>query len=415
MERNIDELKEFCTEYFKTFGTSSGLNLKLSHNEKVKLLDNLECGNLKECVHILVYGYIGICKICQKRTEYIDITKLYRPYCSHKCSTMDTEVSHLRGIKSHKTKMENGTIVKIPRKMIPCKECGCEVWVSTNTIKKHLGFCALHKKSCIVCGDRHSNSGGCCSKKCVNKMKRDTNMKNSGVAHNLLIGGVRRNQIEFYLKKGLSYEESNKLLHDFQISNNKISNFIDNKIKTLLTKNNIDDVSKYFFVLADKINRFTYKEFHKPYDLISLICNESIIKLYGHKLIYDKLCRIDKKIFKYKIVKFKKTKFGNIISFTNDGDMLRSRLEYDFYRLLEINNIKKYKVDKKYPNSNFRYDFYLEEYDIYVEITGMLSFPKYREKIEMKKRMFPNVQCLGTFQDMLCFIQKLKSNENKIN
>lgn len=406
--RSVEELKNFCISYFNKKKTSSGINLFLNKNEQEILLEELNCKKIKECVHILIYGYIGICKICQKRTEYIDITKLYRPYCSHKCSTLDKESHRSSSIKSLKTKKENGIVPIIPKKIIKCRKCNLEISVGINTIDRHLGFCDLHKKKCIICDERHNKAGKCCSTKCTNIVKQNTNFKNSGVLHNLLRDGVRRNQIEFYLKKGLSYEESNKLLSEFQILSNNISNDVYNKIKTLFTKNNIDNISDYFDILLNKIINFNYREFHKPYELISLFCNNAIIEKYGYKYIYNKLYKMNNKIFNYKIIKFKSTKYGTH-SYTKNGELLRSKLEYDFYRLLEINKIKNYKIGKRYPNSNYKYDFYLEDYDIYVEIAGMMNIIEYSEKMKMKKNKFRNLEILETYSDMLHFLQKIKA------
>jgi hypothetical protein len=85
-----------------------------------------------------------------------------------------------------------------------------------------------------------------------------------------------------------------------------------------------------------------------------------------------------------------KTKYNNYIMFTQTGKMLRSKLEYDFYcKLLEIgytdNNLK---IDKNYPNSSYRYDFYLSDIGIYIEIAGYMNKEYYRNKMKNRKEQF---------------------------
>ena len=45
-------------------------------------------------------------------------------------------------------------------------------------------------------------------------------------------------------------------------------------------------------------------------------------------------------------------------------------------------------LDKKYPNSKKRYDFYLPKYNYFIEIAGLTHFEKYREKMEYKRKTF---------------------------
>ena len=71
-----------------------------------------------------------------------------------------------------------------------------------------------------------------------------------------------------------------------------------------------------------------------------------------------------------------------------DKGLLRSGHEILFYELLIKNNIK-FELDNRYPDSNFRYDFYLVEYDIYVEIAPMyLTSESYALKMDKKKKLF---------------------------
>jgi hypothetical protein len=411
--RNITELEKICIEYFNLNQTSSGLNSKLTNDEISFLLSYSNSDKLSEFVHICVFGYIGVCKTCFSKTKYINKTKLYQKYCSHNCSFKDKEKHISAGLKSAETMRRLNKKPTVSYTIIKCKECGDDIKTAIRSINNNKGYCEKHKKSCIECGQRHNKSGKCCSNKCVNDTKTKTNIKNNGVKHNLLITGSRPNQIEFYQKKGYSYEMANILLSEFQKYSNEFSNLPDNKIKSLKTKLEIDDISDYYKILYNKINNFTHKEFYKPYELITIFCNNGVIDKYGKKKIYDNLYNIDKNIFDYKIIKYKKGTFG-IKTYTKKGEILRSRLEYDFYMLLENNGIYNYKIGKRYPNSTLYYDFYLEDFDLYIEIAGMMNIPEYKENIINKINGFVNLVILENYKEMLEFIQKIL-NENKID
>jgi hypothetical protein len=222
--RNINDLTILCIEYFKEYETSSGLNSKLSADEIEFLLSYSGTDKLSEFVHVSVFEYIGVCKTCFSKTKYIDRTKLYHKYCSKDCSYRDKEKHVLAGKKSAKTMKRLGKKPTVRYTKIKCKECYDDIKVAIRVKESHHGFCVKHKKKCVECGVRHNNAGGCCSTQCTNKIKKRTNIKNSGVLHNLLINGSRPNQIEFYFNKGYSYEEANQLLSEFQKESNKISN-----------------------------------------------------------------------------------------------------------------------------------------------------------------------------------------------
>lgn len=415
MERNIIELKQICIDYYKQFNTSSGLNNRLSQSEIILLLKDTNAKKLSECVHILVYGYVGICKICNKRTEYLGKTLLYRKYCCHKCSTLDKEERSNSSKKGVDTKKKNNIKPKVNKTIIYCKECGCEIEVSWRKRNYHKGYCDKHKKECKYCGKRHGNAGVCCSIACSKELKKATNMKNFGVEYNLLCSGVRKNQIEYYLKQGYSYEESTKMTSEYrQINYNNISNTTENKLKSIYTKVGADNIDGYLIHVLDKIKNYNFKELYKPYKLIKLNCSHVIFEKYSIKYIYNKLYKIDNNLFKYERVTFKRNRYG-YISYTKDGQILRSKLEYDFYRLLETNNIINYKIGKKYPDSKYYYDFYLEDFNIYIEIAGLMKFDDYAKKMTYKQNIFENVVILQNCQEMIAFIEKIKKHENKKN
>jgi hypothetical protein len=121
------------------------------------------------------------------------------------------------------------------------------------------------------------------------------------------------------------------------------------------------------------------------------------------------LYKYNKKLFNYNKIISKKNKFGCYI-YTEHG-FIRSMLEYYFYKLLILNKIE-FLLDKCYPNSSYRYDFYLIKYEVYIEIAGMMKIESYKAKIEIKKEKFINVIILETTEDMLSYIQKIKQSED---
>lgn len=85
-------------------------------------------------------------------------------------------------------------------------------------------------------------------------------------------------------------------------------------------------------------------------------------------------------------------KYGKIF-FTNTGKLLRSINELEFYtEFIKLgytdNDIE---IDKCYPNSKLRYDFYIKPLGIYVEIAGMNDLDWYKEKMNLKKKEFNSI------------------------
>jgi hypothetical protein len=76
-----------------------------------------------------------------------------------------------------------------------------------------------------------------------------------------------------------------------------------------------------------------------------------------------------------------KGKFGYMRYYNNH--LCRSSGEFMIAKFLKKNNIP-YKYEKPYPNSKKRCDFYLIDYDFYIEYTGMYKIKKYNEKYNEK-------------------------------
>jgi hypothetical protein len=88
-----------------------------------------------------------------------------------------------------------------------------------------------------------------------------------------------------------------------------------------------------------------------------------------------------------------KSKYGHIRYFNNH--ICRSDAEFLLAKFLIDNNIK-YEYEKKYENTLKRYDFYLNDFDFYIEYTGMqknsICNTKYKEK--QKFCLDNNINCI---------------------
>jgi len=84
-----------------------------------------------------------------------------------------------------------------------------------------------------------------------------------------------------------------------------------------------------------------------------------------------------------------------------DGEFFQSMVEAYYYIMFKKQN-KKFKHDKKYPDTNLRYDFYFPEENKYIEVTsynrrGNKKYFKYLRKI-VKKKHYVEKQLKGAFQ-----------------
>jgi len=104
-------------------------------------------------------------------------------------------------------------------------------------------------------------------------------------------------------------------------------------------------------------------------------------------------------------------KFRNYFMYTDSNEYLSSAGEINFYFLLKYHKIE-YKFGILYPSSNMRTDFYLPEYDIWVEIAGMMSDEKYKKKMKYKSDNFGAV-ILQSIPQQEKFIKELKSLKKK--
>jgi hypothetical protein len=125
---------------------------------------------------------------------------------------------------------------------------------------------------------------------------------------------------------------------------------------------------------------------------------------------------IDPSILEKEIKPFLKSKEKYLIKKTGkqayrkweDEGLLRSSYEIYFYETFkEKFPEKKIKIDNCYPNSNFRYDFLIND-NIFVEIAPEYeSNENYRNKMNMKEKVFGCI-ILKTIHDIDIFLENLE-------
>lgn len=102
------------------------------------------------------------------------------------------------------------------------------------------------------------------------------------------------------------------------------------------------------------------------------------------------------------------TKFGNI-RYYNDH-ICRSDGEYYIAKYLKENNIN-YLYEINYKNSNYICDFYLKDYNVYIEYKGMSGFKKYDDKYLIKEEFIRNENINCIIDSDVSVIIKLIENE----
>ena len=345
-----------CTICGKEFKSKSSTR-KYCSNCKNNTFKCLECNTIKhiseKCNEIT---HIKICKHCA--LEYIFKNDWVKNYC------------------------------KLPSFYI-CKNCGKIVYGITKINGKDIKFCSNCRKICPICGKRFGGQNLCCSRECAQKHKEKTYFEKFGENYKQVLSKNFPNKIEYWLNKGYNKKEGLFEVYKHQLRNNKF--------------NNLKEFEKYL-----KINYEILKEYDEKLFLKIIKINSTLKTIYYE--YYKKLFNFRNKNI-YKIKRHKNSKGGNIyyVKYLNDTITLKSDLEFYFFNILKKYNIK-FKNEKCYPNSNMRYDFYLIDYDIYIEIAGKMQEKEYRKKMNFKKKNFNSI-ILETKKEMLNFIKEL-TNEN---
>ena len=107
----------------------------------------------------------------------------------------------------------------------------------------------------------------------------------------------------------------------------------------------------------------------------------------------DEIIDFIDKNFKFKTNQqffFTESKYNSYNLYTKEGYYLRSSNEISFYELCNKHNIS-FDYEKNYPNSSLKYDFYLKDYDIIVEIAGMMGHGGYDADMVYKQNTFGSI------------------------
>lgn len=264
----------------------------------------------------------------------------------------------------------------------PCKECGIFFTYKAGGVINE--FCIEHRKTCKVCGKYFNKQGLTCSQECNAELHIITNLEKYGEKSNLSVKGTRRNQKEYWLKKGYSLEDSIFEVYKFQ-SKNKT------KFKTVKDYYNflIDNtllIEKYNKKLVQEIFAFNFKGLK---ELLDKFISDNNIKVGSERIL------------------FKPNTYGTIVKIVHKGDIitLRSKKEFVFYLELIKSNID-FKTNGVYPNSSMCYDFFLPKYNQYIEITGFMNDEEYKNKMYYKRDTFGSI-LLDNRQEIKNYINSL--------
>jgi len=130
------------------------------------------------------------------------------------------------------------------------------------------------------------------------------------------------------------------------------------------------------------------KQVSPKYKYLYQLLNNTLIK-HLFKLDNNVLDEIHAKMMlNYGISEYKKIKYGTRIEY--NGITYKSKGEYEIAKYLTENDIK-FIYEKSYPfKGKFKYDFYLNEFNIYIEFAGMMSKLSYKYRLEEKRQLCLN-------------------------
>lgn len=265
------------------------------------------------------------------------------------------------------------------------------------------------------------------SKKQKNNSNKLSELKKSNPEH---YKDKTTTNIEYWLKKGLSYGDAKEQLKirqstfslkkcidkygeeigrvRFEERQNKWINTLKNKInyseiqknKNIFNydkkdlnliikhsgfKDKIQNVVNYCIKnknIDDFVDCIIFNDDIKRYNDITSYINSKIIqnhfKLNQHE--------IKDKFYKKLDINQNRQYYG--ICVYHNGYRYKSISEYRVALFLEINNVS-FEYEKIYPNSKMKCDFYLKDYDIYVELYGLLN-KKNLDKLDDKLLIYKN-------------------------
>jgi hypothetical protein len=131
----------------------------------------------------------------------------------------------------------------------------------------------------------------------------------------------------------------------------------------------------------------------KDYPIIDKLESKSIYKelMAQHNIgIDDIIVELKNRSFGFMESDWAKLgKFG-LMSWTPDGQLLRSALEYKFYNKILDSKLSKLTclIDGYYPCKHYKYDFYFPQIDVYIEIAGLMNIPEYVDQMQKKQKLY---------------------------
>jgi hypothetical protein len=181
---------------------------------------------------------------------------------------------------------------------------------------------------------------------------------------------------------------------------------IEECIKTLKEKRSMDifaDIDSFMIFFVEKIKQNPYMIYWTIDKIMSTIPKVQK-EIIDPKILENEIKPLLKSREKYLIKKTGKQAYRK----WEDEGLLRS--SYEIYFFESFKNMfpeKKIKIDNCYPNSNFRYDFLVND-NLYVEIAPEYDTNEsYRYKMEMKEKVFGCI-ILKTIYDIDDFLESLE-------
>jgi hypothetical protein len=189
--------------------------------------------------------------------------------------------------------------------------------------------------------------------------------------------GLSKNYIRAYKKRGLSNEEISEKL---ATTNTRLSKKLYTTEEELIQAIEIDKKSD--IIWDGMLGRYVV-DFYTPSQFLLLDIEEPEQWLRSYIRIID----LDNEVFQNK-----GGFYSNFMMRTEEGFFLRSMLEIFAYEKIKKMGFK-IQVDKKYPHKSnpgsLRYDFFLVDFDIYIEVSPLYhKNEKVRDKVDLKKKLF---------------------------
>lgn len=176
-------------------------------------------------------------------------------------------------------------------------------------------------------------------------------------------------------------------------------------VRNTVYPNSIEDL----LVFASKRINFERVSFEGLTDVVKNNIHSFLVYEFYDYLqdFIDDLINVCGTLLSNNVVKSGNSNLNNYISYTDNGSILRSSSEIYLYKLLKSLGVKVI-ANKKYPDSNMFFDFYLPDFNYYIELAEMYEHDKeYQEVIDFKIKNF-NAIMLSNRDEINSFYYRLK-------